>query len=132
MLIKNTLTYITKYFSLFLYKMENLTQRIEEIMSEKQLFRSPDITIQDLAVELATNRFYVSRAINKDFGMSFTQYMNLKRIEFSIQLMKLHPRMKMDEVATECGFVSEKAFFRKFKEIKGDSPRAYVNRDQED
>jgi len=107
--------------------MENLSQRIEAMMSEKQLFRSPELTIQDLAVELATNRFYVSQAINRDFGISFTQYTNLKRIEYSIQLMKLHPRMRLDEVAAESGFVSEKAFFRKFKEIKGDSPRSYVN-----
>ncbi len=108
--------------------MENLSQRIETIMNEKQLFRNSDLTIQDVALELATNRFYVSQAINKDFGISFIRYTNQKRIEYSIAIMKQHPRMRLDEVATESGFTSEKAFMRKFKEIMGDTPRAYMGK----
>jgi len=108
--------------------MDKLSLRIEALLNEKQLFRSPDLRVQDIAIELMTNRFYVSQAINIDFGMSFTRYINMKRIDYSIKVMKAHPRMRLEEVATECGFISEKAFFRKFKEIMNDSPRAYIEK----
>lgn len=108
--------------------MEDLIQRIEAIIHDEQLFRNPELTIRDVARELATNRLYISRAINTTFGYSFTVYLNRKRIEYSIALMSEHPMMTMENVATESGFVSETAFFRKFKQIMNDSPRSYMKK----
>ena len=67
--------------------MEELIQKIEAIMNDELLFRNPELTIRDVAMELATNRLYVSRAINTTFGYSFTVYLNRKRIEYSIAVM---------------------------------------------
>jgi AraC-like DNA-binding protein len=108
--------------------MEELIQRLEAIMLDEQLFRDPKLTINDVARELATNRFYVSRAINTTFGYSVIIYLNKKRIEYSISLMAEHPMMSMENVASESGFVSEIAFFRKFKQIMNDSPRSYMKK----
>ena len=108
--------------------MEELIQKIEAIMNDELLFRNPELTIRDVARELATNRLYVSRAINTTFGYSFTVYLNKKRIEYSIAVMAEHPMMTMENVASESGFVSETAFFRKFKQIMNDSPRSYMKK----
>ena len=108
--------------------MEELIQKIEAIMNDELLFRNPELTSRDVARELATNRLYVSRAINTTFGYSFTVYLNRKRIEYSIAVMAEHPMMTMENVATESGFVSETAFFRKFKQIMNDSPRSYMKK----
>ncbi len=110
--------------------MDELSQRIETLMNERQYFRSPDITVRDVANELATNRLYISHAINQTFGMSFIQYTNKKRIEYAISLMKKYPNMPLEDVALDSGFVSEKAFFRKFKEVMDDTPRAYMKKNQ--
>ena len=108
--------------------MEELIQRIETLMNNEQLFRNSELTIRDVARELATNRLYISRAINTTFGYSFTVYLNRKRIEYSIALMAEYPMMSMENVATESGFVSETSFFRKFKQIMNDSPRSYMKK----
>jgi len=108
--------------------MDDLIQRIEASMKDWQLYRNPDLTIKDVAKELATNRLYVSRAINSSFGISFTSYINRKRIEYSIQLMREHPNMSLENVAAESGFVSKKAFFLKVRDVMGDSPRAYMKK----
>ena len=108
--------------------MDNLISRIEIIMNEEQLFRNPYLTVKDVAQAVMTNRFYVSRAFNKGLGVSFTQYINRKRIEFSIDLMRSHPNMPLESVASESGFISQKSFFIKFKEIMNDSPRAYMKK----
>lgn len=97
-------------------------------MNDERLFRNPDLTIRDVARELATNRLYISRAINTTFGYSFTVYLNRKRIEHAISLMAEHPMMTMDSIATESGFVSEKAFFHKFRQVMNDSPRSYMKK----
>ena len=110
--------------------MDELIQRIEDIMNDGRLFRNPELTIRDVAKELATNRLYVSRAINTMYGFSFTSYINRKRIDYAIALMKEHPLMSLENVANESGFLSEKSFFRKFREVKGDSPRAYMKKMQ--
>ena len=106
--------------------MDELIQRIEALMNDERLFRNPDLTIRDVARELATNRLYISRAINTTFGYSFTVYLNRKRIEHAISLMAEHPMMSMENVATESGFVSETAFVRKFRQVMNDSPRSYM------
>lgn len=108
--------------------MEELIQRIESIIDDDQLYKNPDLTIRDVARELATNRLYISRAINTTFGYSFTVYLNRKRIEHAISLMAEHPMMSMENVATESGFVSETAFFRKFRQVMNDSPRSYMKK----
>ncbi|MBR5716798.1 MAG: AraC family transcriptional regulator [Bacteroidales bacterium] len=108
--------------------MDNLIQRIEHIMNDERLFRNPELTIRDVAKELATNRLYVSRAINTIYGFSFTSYINRKRIDYAIALMKEHPLMTLENIANESGFLSEKSFFRKFREVMGDSPRAYMKK----
>ncbi len=108
--------------------MDDLILRIETIMNEELLFRNPELTIRDVARELATNRFYISRAINTHFGYSFTVYINRKRIEYSITLMSEFPMKTMDSIATESGFLSEKAFFQKFRQVMNDSPRSYMKK----
>ncbi len=108
--------------------MEELIQKIDAAINDGHLFKNPDLTIRDVARELATNRLYISRAINTTYGYSFTVYLNRKRIEYSIALMAEHPMMSMENVASESGFVSETAFFRKFKQIMNDSPRSYMKK----
>lgn len=108
--------------------MASLSERIEAKINEGQLFRNPELTIKDVATELCTNRLYVSHAINTDFGMTFTQYINRKRIEYAIVLLTSYPMMRLNDVATESGLSSEKALLRVFKKVMNDSPRAYAKK----
>ena len=105
--------------------MEELYQRIETLLNDALLFRNPELTLMDLTKELASNRLYVSRAINKGCGMSFTQYICRKRIDYAIALMHEKPAMSLDGIATESGFASGRTFARKFKEVMGETPADY-------
>ena len=108
--------------------MEELIQKIDAVMDDEQLFRNPELTIRDVARELATNRLYVSRAINSTYGMSCTVYLNKKRIDYSIALMKQYPLKSIENVAIESGFLSAKAFHRKFHQVMNDSPLSYMKK----
>lgn len=101
----------------------DLANRIEEIVTHQKLFLQPDLKVLDLARELCTNRYYVSQAINDYMGISFSDYINQKRIQYAIELMKLHPDLPIIEVSTQAGYTSDKSFFRNFKKITGHTPK---------
>ncbi len=101
----------------------DLANRIEEIVTHQKLFLQPDLKVSDLARELCTNRYYVSQAINDYMGISFSDYINQKRIQYAIELMKLHSDLPIIEVSTQAGYTSDKSFFRNFKKITGHTPK---------
>ena len=100
-----------------------LVERIEEVVTKQQLYLRHNLKISDVAAELCTNRLYVSTAINKEMGISFSDYINRKRVNYAIQLMRTNPQMTIYEIADLSGFSSDKSFYRNFKIITGKSPK---------
>ncbi|MDD7235786.1 MAG: AraC family transcriptional regulator [bacterium] len=100
-----------------------LIERIEEVVTKRQLFLRHNLKISDVAAELCTNRLYVSTAINEEIGISFSDYINRKRVNYAIQLIRSNPQMTIYEIADLSGFASDKSFYRNFKSITGKSPK---------
>lgn len=101
----------------------SLARRIEEVVTQQQLFLRHNVKVSDIATALFTNRLYVSTAINDEIGVSFSDYINKKRIDYAIQLMRTNPQMTMCEIADRSGFSSDKSFYRNFKRFTGKSPK---------
>ena len=100
-----------------------LIERIEEVVTKRQLYLRHNLKISDVAAELCTNRLYVSTAINEEMGISFSDYINRKRVNYAILLMRTNPQMTIYEIADLSGFTSDKSFYRNFKNITGKSPK---------
>ena len=101
----------------------SLVERIEEVVTKRQLYLRHNLKVSDLAAELCTNRLYVSTAINEEMGISFSDYINRKRVNHAIDLMRTNPHMTIYEIADRSGFSSDKSFYRNFKNITGKSPK---------
>ena len=102
---------------------KTLIQRIEDVVTEHKLYLRHNLKVSDVAAELCTNRLYVSTAINDEIGVSFSNYINRKRIDYAIYLMRTHPQKTICEIADLSGFSSDKSFYRNFKIITGKSPK---------
>ena len=100
-----------------------LIERIEEVVTKRQLYLRHNLKISDVAAELCTNRLYVSTAINEEMGISFSDYINRKRVNYAIHLMSVNPQLTIYEIADLSGFSSDKSFYRNFKNITGKSPK---------
>ena len=100
-----------------------LIERIEEVVTKRQLYLRHNLKISDVAAELCTNRLYVSTAINEEMGISFSDYINRKRVNYAIHLMSINPQLTIYEIADLSGFSSDKSFYRNFNNITGKSPK---------
>ena len=108
-------------------KTDSLMDDINILMSEQHLFLNSNLKLNDVAVELSTNRRYISDCIKAHCGCTFSQYVNNLRIEYARNLMRNQPDVKMAAVALSAGFSNETTFFRAFKGITGQSPKEWMN-----
>lgn len=67
---------------------------------------------------------YFSKKFHSVFGMTFSQYLNLVRVEKAIELMRNNvDKLSITEIALLCGFDTIRNFNRVFVTITGYSPR---------
>ena len=100
---------------------------LERVVEEKKLYLKKDLTLADIALELSTNRTYVSSYLSQVRGQTFYDYINQMRIEkVSVPLLKEHPEYTLDYVAAESGFASISTFRRAFLKLTGKTPRQFV------
>jgi AraC-like DNA-binding protein len=107
-------------------QIEKLRTEIERVMEEEKLYLIHDFRLTDLIERMKTNREYVYRAVNVGMGMSFSQMVNRKRIEYAVELLKKQPDIDISELYSAAGFTSQAVFYRNFKSYTGKSPKAFV------
>jgi AraC-like DNA-binding protein len=97
---------------------ESLTERIDQLMKDKQVFLQPNFKLENLAQQLQTNRTYVYQAINQQMGMTFNELINRQRVIYAKELMEKHPELSMNDVAIRSGFASLSSFYRNLKKYR--------------
>ena len=84
-----------------------------------------DVSLEVIAELLCYNKAYFTTLFKKNFGMSFTDYLN----NYKINLAKTYIRngnYNLNDVAEKSGFNYYAYFFKRFKIITGISPSEYV------
>ena len=94
---------------------DRLRSALRHLMREEKIFLKPDLRITDLTSQLGTNRRYLSELFNRDLGLSFSDYVNQRRIEYAKKLMEDNPDMSLYEVMTRSGYLSKSSFYRNMK-----------------
>lgn len=103
-----------------------LASRLDAIMTEGALYQQPNLKITDLAEAVASNRTYVSKALNGIKGMSFSDYVNGYRIAKAKELLLSEDSYTMSVVAEKSGFLSDTTFYRQFKALTGLTPSQWL------
>lgn len=107
-----------------LAKEARLEQRINEWKEEK-LYLTDQITINDIAERLGTDRRYLSRFINERYGINFSRWISEMRIEEAKLLMEQKPDEGLEWVALQTGFSSLSYFSKVFSQVVGVSPKKW-------
>lgn len=80
------------------------------------------ITYQNAVQFMNMSDAYFSRYFKRQAGMTFSQYLNVVRIEKAVQLLDSAPTMKITDVMLRCGFNTIHSFNRVFRAVTGFTP----------
>jgi AraC-like DNA-binding protein len=104
---------------------QNVSDRLL-VRKAKELFRenlSYSLSLEEAALELRVNRFYLLRIFKKEVGVPPHVYRTGKRIELAKQLIR--KGTSLAETALEAGFADQAHFTRKFRNFTGSTPSQY-------
>lgn len=99
---------------------------VEKLMDEERIYKSADLTLDKLSDMLGSNRSYVSRAINNFAGMSFSNYLNKKRLAEAVLILSNPDNdVQLKVLWEDLGYGSVSAFYKAFCKETGCSPKKY-------
>ncbi|MCK3685372.1 AraC family transcriptional regulator [Maribellus sp. YY47] len=107
-----------------------LRTKLLSLFEEEKIYRLSDLRITTVSETLQTNRTYISRLINEEFGVNFNEFVNKYRVEEAEALLKNEDNAlyTLDYIAEKAGFGSTNSFTRAFKEYKGITPGTFRNK----
>ncbi|WP_280765908.1 helix-turn-helix domain-containing protein [Parabacteroides sp. PFB2-10] len=105
--------------------LKTLLPLFNQIIDEEQVFLQNNLRLDDVARVMRTNRTYISRLINEEFQCNFSDFINMKRIEYAQEFMRMNPDMTQEQVAAQSGFSHPSSFSRTFKRLTGTTFREW-------
>ena len=109
-----------------LNKRNNENEILSMIVDYIEQNYAKNISLKDIAKILGYDYNYMSRYFKKFFNMTFTDFVNLYRLETAIRLLE-DTNENITSVAYESGFQSTRTFNSFFKSKTGLSPTQYKN-----
>lgn len=104
----------------------NIFMSIEKLMKEEKLYKDKEISLENIASRLATNRSYISRAINTYAYKTFYNYINAYRVEEATMILSdVSHEIALKNLAGDLGYNSTSAFYRAFQKETGCPPSKY-------
>ena len=107
---------------------QTLVNELLELMEEKKVFLQNDLSLDDLAKQLNTNRTYISQIINDNFHTNFSNFINDYRVKEAkeIFLHSSHKYLTIEAIAQKVGFNSKSSFNTAFKKFTGLTPSNFM------
>lgn len=107
-------------------------RKFEKYMNEHRPYLNPELQISDLALAFRTNRTYLSRFINREYGMNFSRYINLLRFQ---EIERLRDDLSCAHLAEEeracmAGFGNFRGYAKMKKQMKQEERMSEKQRDE--
>ena len=102
-----------------------LSEKLENIMNEKSLYKNPNLCLQDLSQELNISSHQLSQFLNNNLNKNFTSFVNEFRINEACKIITTNDKLTLESVGYDVGFNSKSTFFSAFKKHTGTTPLNY-------
>lgn len=106
-----------------------IQSKIRAALNQNDIFLENELTLREFSTHLNENMHHVSQVINQDFGKSFYDLINEKRIDKAKQLLKSEKQSSIIDIAFKSGFNSKSTFNYVFKREVGLTPGKYRERE---
>jgi AraC-like DNA-binding protein len=101
----------------------------ENLIKEKRLFLDGNLKLDTIASQLNVSKGHLSRTVNSELGISFSDYINNLRVEEAKSYLS-NPefdRYTLVAIGLEAGFNSKSTFYSTFKKFTGLTPLQFKN-----
>lgn len=99
-------------------------QKVEALMVNEKLFCEQELSREDVATAIGTNRTYLARSIKNSTGKTFTEYITDLRTAYAAKLLTTTDE-PLDLIGTLVGFRSKSSYYRAFSSAYGCTPTDY-------
>ena len=91
---------------------KELCSRFIELIDGEQLFLTADLKLAEVTLRLGTNRTYLLAMLQNELHMTFSEFVNRRRIAYACQLRSEHPELTTREIAYASGYSTFSTFYR--------------------
>lgn len=105
-----------------------ISECIRKAMSDETVFCMEGFSMRELTEYCGSNQKYVSQVLNEDYGKSFTQLLNERRINVARRrLMDFdnYGHLTIEAIVSDLGFKSRSTFSKTFKRLTGLTPSEF-------
>ncbi|MCV9930286.1 helix-turn-helix domain-containing protein [Flavobacterium sp. LS1R49] len=102
-----------------------ISGKLENVMIEKELYKNPNLTLQDLSKEINISSHQLSQFLNNNLGKNFTSFVNEFRINEACKIITTNDKLTLESIGYDVGFNSKSTFFAAFKKHTGTTPSNY-------
>ncbi|MDH5718254.1 MAG: helix-turn-helix domain-containing protein [Spirochaetia bacterium] len=123
---------LEKYFSQYLNKTDihNIEKSLSELFEKKQIHRIENIKLGDVAKAAKITTHQLSTFINEHLNQTFAEFINTKRIEEAIRILREKPESNILNVCYDTGFNSPSVFYKAFKKETGMVPKDWLKKNK--
>lgn len=109
-----------------------LFKEVDKRIMKELLFAQPDFGRDDLMRLLGVDKNTLPSLIQRYTGTNVPGYVNNKRMEYAVLLIKQHPEYTLGAISEACGIKSPATFIRNFKSAYGMTPSEFRKQLEED
>ncbi|WP_353778690.1 helix-turn-helix domain-containing protein [Winogradskyella sp. 3972H.M.0a.05] len=101
--------------------------KFEKLMKDEKAFLDSNLTLDDVAQKLQISTAHLSRSLNNELNISFTDYVNMLRVEEAKSYLtnSAFNNYTIVAIGLEAGFNSRSSFFNVFKKFTNQTPSAF-------
>lgn len=111
------------------YADTELLINMKHLFRKEKVYLDPDLSINDLALKLNSNKTAVSKIINSNLQKNFPSLLNEYRINEAMNILA-DPKndvYKMEVIGEMCGYKNRQVFHNAFKKATGVTPAHFRN-----
>ncbi len=106
------------------YSVEKYNQLIQKVILRIEFNLSSDLSLHAISTMLNVNASYLSTLFKQEVGMTLTDFVNIKRMEYAVFLLS-STNQPISMVAQNCGIHDDNYFTKLFKKYVGVTPTAF-------
>ena len=109
------------------HDLDRYESKLDDYMENIKPWMRADLNLTSLARELNIPAHHLTQLLNTRKGVSFSHFLNARRVEYACQLLQESPDdVSVEDIGYQSGFNSKTTYYRWFKKVKQMTPFEYL------